>query len=178
MDDPSRGYASEEAVSEAARCLQCECMECVKICEYLAHFKGYPKKYVRQIYNNLSIVMGQRHGNKFINSCSLCGLCKEVCPESLHMGEVCKAARNIMVTQGKMPPSAHEFALQDMEFSNSDKATLVRHQPGMASSKYLFFPGCQLSGSSPDHVKKTYKYLTDRLQGGRGTYVTLLRSAR
>ena len=148
MDDPSRGYASEEAVSEAARCLRCECMECVKICEYLAHFKGYPKKYVRQIYNNLSIVMGQRHGNKFINSCSLCGLCKEVCPESLHMGEVCKAARNIMVTQGKMPPSAHEFALQDMEFSNSEKATLVRPQPGTASSKYLFFPGCQLSGSS------------------------------
>ncbi len=126
MDDPSRGYSAEEAVSEATRCLRCECMECVKICEYLEQFKGYPKKYIRQIYNNLSIVMGQRHGNKFINSCSLCGLCKEVCPEGLHMGEVCKAARNIMVTQGKMPPSAHEFALQDMEFSNSDKATLVQ----------------------------------------------------
>src|SRR5208283_2752439 len=131
-------------------------------------FKGYPRKYIRQIYNNLSIVMGHRHGNKLINSCSLCGLCKEVCPESLHMGEVCKAARNIMITQRKMPPSAHEFALQDMEFSNSDKAALVRHQPGMASSKYLFFPGCQLSGSSPDHVKKTYEYLIDRLQGGVG----------
>ncbi len=168
MDDPTREYSSEAAALEAARCLQCQCLECVKICEYLANYKGYPKKYVRQIYNNLSIVMGQRHGNKLINSCSLCGLCKEVCPESLRMGEVCKAARNIMVTQGKMPPSAHEFALQDMEFSNSNKATLVRHQPGMASSKYLFFPGCQLSGSSPDHVKKTYKYLIDRLQGGVG----------
>ncbi|HTY23999.1 MAG TPA: FAD-dependent oxidoreductase, partial [Desulfomonilaceae bacterium] len=168
MDDPSRGYSLEEAVSEASRCLLCECMECVKVCEYLERFKGYPKKYVRQIYNNLSIVMGHRLGNKFINSCSLCGLCKEVCPESLHMGEVCKAARNIMVTQGKMPPSAHEFALQDMEFSNSDRATLVRHQPRMASSKYLFFPGCQLSGSSPDHVKKAYNYLTDRLDGGVG----------
>ncbi|MBM3302548.1 MAG: NAD(P)-binding protein, partial [Deltaproteobacteria bacterium] len=71
--DPRGVYAPEEAMSEAARCLQCECMECVKVCEYLAHYKGYPKKYVRQIYNNLSIVMGQRHGNKFINSCSLCG---------------------------------------------------------------------------------------------------------
>ena len=67
-----------------------------------------------------------------------------------------------------MPPSAHEFALQDMEFSNSEMATLARPQPGMASSKYLFFPGCQLTGSSPDHVKKTYKYLTDRLEGGVG----------
>ena len=166
--NPSQGYSLDEAVSEATRCLQCECMECVKICEYLAHFKGYPKKYVRQIYNNLSIVMGQRHGNRLINSCSLCGLCKEVCPESLHMGEVCKAARNLMVQQGKMPPSAHEFALRDMEFSNSDKAALARHQPGTPSSAYLFFPGCQLAGSSPDHVKKTYEYLRQRLKGGVG----------
>ena len=144
--DPIHGYSSDEGIAEAKRCLQCECMECVKICEYLENYKGYPKKYIRQIYNNLSIVMGQRHGNKFINSCSLCGLCKEVCPESLHMGEVCKAARGTMVTQGKMPPSAHEFALRDMEFSNSDTVALARHQPGTASSTYLFFPGCQLTG--------------------------------
>ena len=168
ISDPARGCSPNEAQEEAARCLQCECMECVKICEYLAHFKGYPKKYVRQIYNNLSIVMGQRHGNKFINSCSLCGLCKEVCPESLHMGEVCKAARSIMVEQGKMPPSAHEFALRDMEFSNSDKAALARHQPGTTSSAYVFLPGCQLAGSSPDHVRRTYAYLMDRLEGGVG----------
>jgi Fe-S oxidoreductase len=168
MADHARGYSSEEAMSEAARCLQCECMECVKMCEYLAHYKGYPKKYVRQVYNNLSIVMGHRRGNKFINSCSLCGLCKEVCPEDLNMGQVCKAARGIMVDQGKMPPSAHEFALRDMEFSNSDKAALARHEPGAMSSAYLFFPGCQLSGLSPDNLKKTYRFLRDRLKGGVG----------
>ncbi len=168
MSDSAQGFTPNEARMEAARCLQCECMECVKICEYLAEYKGYPKKYIRQIYNNLSIVMGQRHGNKFINSCSLCGLCKEVCPESLHMGDVCRAARAIMVKQGKMPPAAHEFALQDMTFSNSDKAGLARHQPGTDASTYLFFPGCQLSGSSPEHVIKTYAYLTDRLPGGVG----------
>jgi glutamate synthase (NADPH) small chain len=166
--DRTGSYSPDEARAEAGRCFQCECMECVKICEYLAHYKGYPRKYIRHIYNNLSIVMGQRHGNTFINSCSLCGLCKEVCPESLHMGEVCKAARAVMVSQGKMPPSAHEFALEDMTFSNSDKAALVRHQPGTASSASLFFPGCQLAGSSPDHVIRTYEYLTHRLEGGVG----------
>ena len=96
-----QGIPTEEAIQEAGRCLQCECMECVKVCEFLASFKGYPKKYIRQIYNNLSIVMGQRHGNKLINSCSICGLCKEVCPEDLHMGEVCKAARETMVNRAK-----------------------------------------------------------------------------
>ncbi|MGO9570213.1 MAG: pyridine nucleotide-disulfide oxidoreductase/dicluster-binding protein [Desulfomonilaceae bacterium] len=168
VSDPNVGYSAQEAMQEAQRCLQCECMECVKVCEFLSTFKGYPKKYIRQIYNNLSIVMGQRHGNKLINSCSICGLCKEVCPEDLHMGEICKAARETMVKQGKMPPSAHEFALRDMAFSNSEKCALNSHQPGMNSSKYLFFPGCQLSASSPENVKKTYCYLTEQLEGGVG----------
>lgn len=166
--DPHAGYSAQEAIQEAERCLQCECMECVKVCEFLASFKGYPKKYIRQIYNNLSIVMGHRHGNKLINSCSNCGLCKEVCPEDLHMGEICLAARETMVQQGKMPVSAHEFALRDMAFSNSEKCALNRHQPGMNSSAFLFFPGCQLSASSPENVKKTYSYLTERLEGGLG----------
>jgi glutamate synthase (NADPH) small chain len=168
MADATRGYSEDEATREAGRCLQCECMECVKVCEYLADFKGYPKKYIRQVYNNLSIVMGQRHGNKLINSCSICGLCKEVCPEDLHMGEVCKEARRTMVTQGKMPPSAHEFALLDMEFSNGEKRAVTRHQPGMDSSAFLFFPGCQLCGSFPGNVRKTYEYLLQRLEGGVG----------
>jgi glutamate synthase (NADPH) small chain len=166
--DPDAGYSAPEAIEEAKRCLQCECMECVKVCEFLAEFKGYPKKYIRHIYNNLSIVMGRRHGNKLINSCSNCGLCKEVCPDDLHMGEVCLEARRTMVEQGKMPPSAHEFALRDMEFSNSEKCVLNRYQPGMNSGGYLFFPGCQLGASSPEHIKTTYAYLSERLSGGVG----------
>ncbi len=168
MTDPSQGYSENDSVQEASRCINCECMECVKVCEFLSSFGGYPKKYVRQIYNNLSIVMGQRHSNKLINSCSLCGLCKEVCPEDLHMGEVCKAARETMISQRKMPPSAHEFAIRDMEFSNSARCSLVRHQPGTNSSAFLFFPGCRLGGSSPQNVEKTYHYLMERLHGGVG----------
>lgn len=168
MKNPATGYPQDEAIKEASRCLRCECLECVKVCEYLATFKGYPKKYIRQIYNNLSIVMGQRHGNKLINSCSLCGLCKEVCPEDLHMGEVCKNARETMVEQGKMPPSAHEFAILDMEFSNGEECSLLRHQPGYDKSKLVFFPGCRLGGASPHNVEKTYEYLTQRLNDGVG----------
>jgi len=67
-----------------------------------------------------------------------------------------------------MPPSAHDFALRDMAFSNSDQFALTRHQPGFNSSNYVFFPGCQLSGSSPEHVEKVYTYLTEQLAGGVG----------
>jgi glutamate synthase (NADPH/NADH) small chain len=165
--DPG-GYTADEAVREAKRCLQCQCLECVKVCEYLNSFGSYPRQYVRQVYNNLAIVMGVRHANKLINSCSICGLCKEVCPEDLHMGLVCKQARETLVSMGKMPPSAHDFPLRDMGFSNSDKCALARHQPGTDSSRYLFYPGCQLSASAPAQVEQVYSLLTRKLTGGVG----------
>ncbi len=168
MERPREGYSGEEAAREAARCLQCQCLECVKVCEYLNSFRAYPRRYVRQIYNNLSIVMGHRHANKLINSCSLCGLCKEVCPEDLHMGLVCKKARETLVRQGKMPPSAHDFPLRDMEFSNGEKCAFVRPQPGTDRSRTLFFPGCQLAASAPEHVKSVYGLLARKLEGGVG----------
>lgn len=158
-------YSQELAESEAARCIQCECLECVKVCEYLAHYKGYPKKYIREIYNNLSIVMGTRFSNQFINTCALCGLCKEVCPTDVDMGEICHNAREQMVEQKRMPPSAHDFALRDMAFSNGEKFALARNAPGFETSTYLFFPGCQLSASSPEYVEKAYHFLGGAFPG-------------
>ncbi|WP_144349281.1 pyridine nucleotide-disulfide oxidoreductase/dicluster-binding protein [Sporomusa termitida] len=162
------GYTKEEAGAEAERCLLCQCLECVKVCEYLAHYRAYPKRYVREIYNNLSIVMGIHHANKMINSCSLCGLCEQVCPQKLNMGEVCQQARQMMVDKGKMPPSTHEFALQDMHFSNSDRCFLARHQPGFATSTVVFYPGCQLAASSPQYVSQAYQFLCEKMAGGVG----------
>lgn len=153
----------EAARDEARRCLQCECMECVKSCGYLKHYKYYPKVYARQIYNNESIVMGTRQANTMINSCMLCGLCETVCPEDFSMADLCLQARNFMVEHGTMPPSAHEFALRDMAFANGDKSALARHAPGTDTSEYLFFPGCQLTASDPDGVEAAYADLRDRL---------------
>ncbi len=166
--DPLFGYTEDEAAVEAGRCLQCECLECVKVCPYLAHFKGYPKRYLREIYNNESIVAGVKQANKLINSCSLCGLCERVCPEDFAMQNLCLEARRSMVQRGKMPPSAHEFALLDMEFSQGPRFSMARHEPGMPSSATMFFPGCQLCASSPDKVFQTYAYLREKLDGGVG----------
>ncbi len=163
MADPMSGYTADEARTEAGRCLQCECLECVKVCPYLAAFGAYPRKYVREIYNNESIVMGTRTANRLINSCSLCGLCETVCPEDFAMQEICLATRRSMVDKEKMPPSAHEFALEDMAFSQSDAFLLARHAPGLDRSSHLFFPGCQLCASAPDQVAALYDYLRTRL---------------
>ncbi|ACV64162.1 protein of unknown function DUF224 cysteine-rich region domain protein [Desulfofarcimen acetoxidans DSM 771] len=168
FSSPERGYDEEAAISEAERCIQCQCLECVKACAYLEKYGSYPKRYVREVYNNESIVKGIHVANKMINSCSLCGLCETVCPGGLSMAEVCMAARENMVKNNKMPPSAHDFALMDMHFSNSDKFAMAHHEPGSEKSSYLFFPGCQLSASSPGQVEQVYGYLRHNLTGGVG----------
>jgi NADPH-dependent glutamate synthase beta subunit-like oxidoreductase len=162
------GYTKEEASREANRCLLCECRECVKACEYLAHYGAYPKRYVREVYNNLSIVMGIHRANKMINTCNLCGLCEQVCPGGLNMGEIYQEARRMMVERGKMPPSTHEFALRDMRFSNGDDFALSKHQPGFSSSSYVFYPGCQHAASSPESIRKIYDFLCEKIDGGVG----------
>jgi heterodisulfide reductase subunit C len=164
--DPLHGYTGEEALQEAGRCLQCQCLECVKVCVYLERFGAYPKKYAREIYNNESIVMGPRQANKLINSCSLCGLCQMVCPEGFAMQDLCLQARQGMVMRGKMPPSAHEFALLDMAFSQGEQFALARHEPGLMESRQAFFPGCQLCGSAPDKIPLVYEHLRASLSGG------------
>jgi NADPH-dependent glutamate synthase beta subunit-like oxidoreductase len=164
--NPEGPYGRGEAQREAQRCLQCECMECVKVCEYLEHYGRYPRKYIREIYNNLSIVKGVRFSNQMINSCSLCGLCAEVCPTDVDMGAVARQSRQTMVAQDRMPASAHDFALRDMAFSQSDQFALARNAPGASASDVLFFPGCQLSAASPDHVERVYGYLAAALPAG------------
>ena len=166
--DPVAGYCHAEAMSEAARCFPCHCLECVKACAYLTHYKTYPKRAVREIYNNDSIIMGNRKSNRMIDSCALCGLCQELCPNDLAMGDVCLDARQSMVDHGHMPASHHDFALRDMAFSRSDDVAFVRHQPGHDHSAVLFFPGCQLPASAPRQVEAVYRHLCDHLPGGVG----------
>lgn len=166
--EPLRGYTQDEAKREAERCFPCHCLECVKLCEYLDHYGSYPKRYVRQIYNNDSIILGNRPLNRMINSCALCGQCEAACPEKLSMGEVCLDARHSMVKAGKMPRSIHEFALQDMAFSTGELFALARPQPGFTSSQTMFYPGCQLGASSPEHVFRMYEHLRQKVEGGVG----------
>jgi Fe-S oxidoreductase len=167
--DSVKGYTEEEALLEAKRCIQCECMECVKKCLYLERYKGYPKKYAREIFNNERMLLGAaRQYNVFVNSCSTCGLCETVCPHDFYMGDLCLQARRTMVDQKFMPPSLHEFALQDMALSNSELFTMCRHEPGKTESTWLYFPSCQLCGTAPVEVVSSYRYLRETLSGGVG----------
>ena len=155
----------ESAMAEASRCIQCHCDECIKGCAYLQHYKKFPRILTREIYNNVSIIMGDHMMNKPINACSLCGQCKVLCPNGYDVAEICKLARENMVYTGKMSLAPHEFALMDMVFSN-DEAFLCRNQPGLEQCRYVFFPGCQATAIAPATVRAAYLDLCSRLEGG------------
>ena len=159
-----------EGQEEAKRCIQCTCLECVKHCAYLAKYNTYPKKLAREMYNNLAVIKGLRQTNQAINSCTECGLCAAVCPNNVDMGVFCAAAKKEMVLDNRMPPSAHEFALLDMEQSNDAQVAFVRHQPGHTQSAHVFFPGCQLPASLPSETTQVYQHLCTHLEGGVGLF--------
>ncbi len=166
--DPVLGYTADEAKHEADRCLQCECMVCVKSCLYMEQFGGYPKTYTRDMYNSEKVIWGKHPANLLVNSCSMCRLCEEVCPEGFSMADLCLNQRRGMNERGKMPPSAHEFAIDDMLSANSGPVSLVRGHSGMEPSAYLFFSGCQMAGLMPEQLLKVYAYLRLTLDGGVG----------
>ncbi len=151
-------YSREEAVQEAGRCIDCQCLECVRHCTYLAEYKAYPKVYARRVYNNSAIVKGVHQANRFINSCSLCRQCETLCPKDFSMADLCLDARRQMVRENRMPASAHWFTLEEMH-SARDEGAFIRHAPGTTASRILFFPGCQLAGIRPQQTKALYDHL-------------------
>jgi len=161
-------YTKEEAVLEANRCIMCECNECAKACPHLRRYRVNIKKYLRQINHNDRLVIGNHTANRMINSCAVCGLCTEVCPVSLDLQEMVRESRESMVNRGKMPPSAHDFALKDMEYNSSEEFAMIKNEPGFEKSSYVFFPGCQMAASEPGYVEEAYKYLRSKLSGGTG----------
>mgnify|MGYP001323275776 CR=1 FL=1 len=167
VPEPREGYGREAAIEEASRCIQCTCEECIKNCVFLQDTGKYPRKLTREIYNNVDVIMGDHLMNKTINSCSLCGQCSVTCPYDYDMAEICRDARENMVSTTKMSLAYHEFALLDMLFSNTE-SFLSKPPVGSEECKYVFFPGCQAGAIAPDAVFKAYSDLAGRLEGGVG----------
>jgi Fe-S oxidoreductase len=154
------GFSRTEAVAEAGRCIDCQCLECVRHCVYLAEYKAYPRTYARRIYNNSAIVKGIHQANHFINSCSQCRQCETLCPKNFSMADLCLSARQQMVRENRMPASAHWFALEEMRAATGETA-VVRHAPGQSASEVILFPGCQLAGIRPFQTLRLYDRLLE-----------------
>lgn len=156
----NNGYNAEQAHTEAARCLDCHCMVCVRECVFMQKFSRFPRLYIREISNTISLLRdGVRSGKNLMVACSLCGLCGKLCPNGVSMDRIALAGRAAMVQKGELSEAIYDFPVRDMLFSNSEQAAICRHAPGRSSSRRVFFPGCQLSASAPETVLSVYAHL-------------------
>ncbi len=155
-------YTQDEAILEAKRCLKCACDACIRYCDLMRYFKKYPKRIEEEV--EITIHPGTLDGNgtvatRFISTCNQCGLCKEVCPKNIDVGDFLLHSHRAMREKGAMPWAFHDFWLRDMEFTNSADAHLARLPAGYTQSGYMFFPGCQLGASDPQYVTASYRWL-------------------
>lgn len=155
-----RPWGLETARQEAARCLDCHCLACVRECKFLQKFEKFPRLYIREIANTISLLgSGMRSGKNLLTACTMCGLCEELCPNAIPMAKIVHDGKALMRDKGELSDAIYDFPVRDMLYANSEEAALFRHAPGRTESEYVFFPGCQLIGGEPALVKEAYAHL-------------------
>jgi len=157
-------FTREEAVQEAKRCLECNCTACSDCCEIFDHFKNWPCAMVRDAVASLhtKTSIKEQNATRTMNSCNLCGLCKEMCPKDIDMGKFFHDFRYFKSEDKMLPPAFHDFFIRDMHFSNNE-AFFAQTAPGYQTASHVFFPGCQLGASDPRYVEKTYDWLLENI---------------
>ena len=160
-------FTDEEAAAEAGRCIRCQCDSCMTYCDVCSFYKKWPMKVRDEIIPTVSYSESMLHKTpalRLVNTCTQCGLCKEVCPESIDLGGMILEARKMLHRMNKMPGAYHQFWLKDMEFTNSERAALTKKAPGQEQCSYAFFPGCQLGAADPRYVMEPYRWLLSKKQ--------------
>lgn len=153
------GYTAEEAKAEAARCLRCDCDFCFSACDFMQHYRKYPSQLATAVEFGLRLdVIEPKTNNRMVNSCSDCGTCAAVCPYGVDSGRQLMLARHQMFEQNQLSDAYHGFLLKDMAHAMSEKSFLCRKAPGK-ETRYLLFPGCQLTASDHRYTKTLYELL-------------------
>jgi Fe-S oxidoreductase len=161
------GYSEDEAKREAGRCLLCDCNDCLAACEMLKSFRKDPHKIAVEVFNDMGVnpPFSVRTVTREVNSCNICGYCKSVCPVNVDMGTLLQFSRAARMSAGIQPAALHDFWMREMDFATSEGAFSAPPK-GKGSCQYAFFPGCQLGASNPDHVLKSYEFLSRNYDAG------------
>ncbi len=125
------------------------CKICKKECTFLSeygnpgaiagNYKADPEK-----WQNISF------------ECSLCGLCKSVCPMDLDPEAMFLDFRQKAVKNDQVDLSGYKSLLNYEKKGTSKKYTLYQFPDNCDT---VFFPGCALAGTRPGTTLKTYEYL-------------------
>jgi len=151
---PSPPLMTEDEVRrEGERCLDCSCDRCVRDCEFLANYCSSPRELARRVRDGIEDHL------ETIYSCNVCGLCATVCPVDLDTGELMLEARREAVELGMGPLREHRLVQREVQAGMSGAFTLAAAAPGRRRAQRLFFTGCELPATSPDHTRALYAHL-------------------
>ena len=153
------GYSKDEAKAEAARCMQCVCDGCMTACELMLHYRKTPDKLATQVCSDSNTIppLSNCELTRQTYSCNLCGRCADRCPEGVDLGALFQFSRADRWRQKKWVPGLHDYWLRALDFSGGEG-----FYASSAPCSRLFFPGCQLTAISPDHVLRAYRLLSER----------------
>lgn len=151
----ANGYSVNESLAEAGRCLDCRCTNCMRECKLAERFPGFSGSYIKEMITAGPVTGGGTDQGEQAG-CTLCGLCREICPNAVLLAAGEQAG-------GAAAAQEIDLPVRDMLFSNSDEFSLCRHRSGREESRYLFFPGCQMAAAMPEYMAPVYRYLQDKL---------------
>ncbi|MDR3296506.1 MAG: FAD-dependent oxidoreductase [Clostridiales Family XIII bacterium] len=172
MRDPEAGYSKEEAQAEAARCMGCDCRNCLDACEMLNSFNKRPQKIAVEAFMDTKAnpPFSSCSLTRETYSCNLCGYCKTVCPADIDMGALFHLARTGRAETGKYPAAFHDFWLRDFAWHSAGNAYLAppkgKAAGETAAGGYIFFPGCKLGSRDPAYVTRSVKRLSEDFGAG------------
>ncbi|MCQ2452949.1 MAG: FAD-dependent oxidoreductase, partial [Oscillospiraceae bacterium] len=92
-------YTKDEIKQEASRCMQCDCSDCMTVCEHLKKYKGTPLKYATDVYQDSQVrpPITSHSVTHAVYACNLCGRCCKACPDQRDLpGLFCFSRQNRM----------------------------------------------------------------------------------
>jgi Fe-S oxidoreductase len=133
----------------------------------LRRFRKDPHAIAAQVHADMEVnpPFSVRTVTREVYSCTICGHCGSVCPEGVDMGALLQFSRAARMRADVHPAALHDFWLREMDFATSEGAFASAPQ-GKTTCAYAFYPGCQLGAANPDHVLRSYTFLSETHEAG------------
>ena len=154
-------YTKEEAVAEAERCLKCDCDRCQMHCDLMGFYKKLPKELNDEVAGTISpaSTFSTRMSTRMLACENPFALGQSICPAGIDFETFLHESHRTMQEQGDMPNAFTAYWLDDMSHANGEDSALRVLPPKGGEAKYIYFPGCQMGASRPEHVTKSYELL-------------------
>ena len=170
--EPVNTDTEEGAMAEAARCMKCDCTDCIDACIMLQQYRKKPHGLAREAYADSAAAppIATQSLVRQTYSCLNCGRCGAVCPTNANLGAMFMLSRSDRFRRNTGPKAFHDFWLREMDFTTGEASAALAPK-GKTGCAYLFFPGCRLGMSAPELVKKSYHFLQEATGGNTGLFL-------